>query len=910
MGEKVTQTGMDRSEESWLKKRLPGHWVVQLSLILVVCGSFFSILGAGLVYWSFARDLPRIITVEDYRPLGVTRIFGLKAVAQLPAPGSPFSSPEPTPSPAPSLTPIEIGEFYKERRYLIPYEKFPDHVVKAFISAEDDRFFEHGGINLISMLRASLANFRAGRVVQGGSTITQQVAKSLLLTPERSLSRKIKEVILASRIEKNLTKQQILYLYLNQIYLGHGAYGAQAASRTYFQKDIGQISIAEAALMAGMPQAPGKYSPLLNPKRAKERQLYVLRRMYENRFISEKQWAQATQEPLKVFQDDDLNNKYAPYYVEHLRRYLVEKYGEKAVYEDGITVYTPLQVDLAQAATRSLRDGLLQVDKRIGYRGIERHLAQPQEIEKFLSDQRRKLIEKKLGYQMLLADGRLDPIEAMKFGGIQSEAALLEPNELYPAVVTGFDPKRKTARVMVGAAKGELSFDRMKWARNWKDERSPIIPRFDSGLPSQVFHVGDVIWVSWVNSRPLGGVSKKEEPELSFALEQKPQIQGAVYSMDVSTGEVLAMVGGFDFMQSEFNRATQAQRQPGSAFKPIIYASALEKGFTPASIIVDSPIIFRDTEGTGAWKPNNYDEKFYGDTTFRQALIKSRNIPTVKIVQAVQVPYLIQYAKRLGINGQFNPDLSIALGSSAISLKDLTQVYALFPRLGRKVESIFVNQIQDRDGKVLEENKPAPLPAADEVFARIQQALARENASLSPVSSTPKIFPTYPLESDPDQVLDPRVAYVMTHLMKEVVSYGTGQEAKNLGRVSAGKTGTTNESLDTWFMGFTPHVVTGVWVGFDHAKPIGSSETGARVALPIWLNYMKAAVKSRTDVDFPVPPGVVFTSIDATTGKPVSQATPSSISEAFVSGSEPTQRTSQDSEAVESASDFFKEDTE
>jgi penicillin-binding protein 1A len=775
-------------------------WIVKIALVLTVCGTFLLILLGGAVYWHFAKDLPQIISVADYRPLGVTRVLAK----------------------GPSNEPIEIGEFFKERRYLIPYEKIPELIVRSFISAEDDRFFEHSGINIFSMVRASIANFKAGRVVQGGSTITQQVAKSLLLTPEKSFERKIKEIILASRIEQNLTKQQILYLYLNQIYLGHGAYGVQAASRMYFGKDISNITLAEASLLAGMPQAPGKYSPLLNPKRAKERQLYVLHRMVENRFIDQNQMMQAAAEPLRIFQEKDLNVKFAPYYVENIRKYLVEKYGEKAVYEEGLTVTVPLKSDVAEEAKKNVHDGLMQVDKRIGFRGPIQHLKTTEEIEKFLEGARLNIIEKRLGFQLFLPDGRLDLIEAMRNAGIQTDADLLEPDRLYQAVVTGFDDKKKAARVMIGAAKGELSITKMRWARPVRDDKNPLMSRPEPSLPSRIFKTGDVVWVSVVNKATALN-------EVAVALEQKPVIQGALVSLDVMTGEILSMVGGYDFEESEFNRATQASRQSGSAFKPIIYSSALEKGFTPASIIVDSPIVFKNTEGTSSWKPNNFEEKFYGDTTFRQALIKSRNIPTVKIVQAVTVPYLINYAKRLGMNSQFNTDLSISLGSASTSLLELTKIYALFPRLGRKINSILVSKIEDRDGKILEGVTNTPLPSVDVISSNISDLLLKENSTLLP-NMPKRNFPFFPLENDKDQLLDPRVAYVMTHLMKEVVNFGTGHEAKNLGRVAAGKTGTTNDSVDAWFIGFTPNVVTGVWVGFDNSRSIGPGETGARAA--------------------------------------------------------------------------------
>lgn len=864
-------------------------WIFKTVFMVCVGGTLFVMLIAGLVFWHFSRGLPRIISVADYRPLGVTRILGSNGKEN-----------------------TEIGEFFKERRYLIPYEKIPESVIHAFISAEDDRFFEHPGINILSIIRAAIANFKAGHVVQGGSTITQQVAKSLLLSTVKSFDRKIKEVILSGRIERNLTKQQILYLYLNQIYLGHGAYGVEAACKTYFKKDISEISVAESAMLAGMPQAPGKYSPLLNPKKAKERQLYVLRRMFENKYITQTQMTEAAALPLKIYGDEDINNKYASYLVEHIRKYLVEKYGEKAVYEDGLTVTVPTTPDLLKTATKSVRDGLLVVDKRIGYRGPLQHLKNSEEIEKFLEAQRVKLIERKVQYQLFLPDGRIDPIEAMHYAGFQSDVELLTTGEVYNAVVTGFDNKRRTAKVMIGAIKAELPIEQMRWARPARDEKNPTAFRPEPSLPSKIFQKGDVIQVSLVE---IHADKNGLEKEVIVALEQDPVIQGALFSMDAQNGNVLAMVGGYDFDQSEFNRATQAMRQPGSAFKPIIYASALEKGFTPASIIVDSPIVFKDSEGVGTWKPNNFEEKFYGDTTFRQALIKSRNIPTIKIVQAVQVPYLINYAKRIGMNAQFSSDLSISLGSASISLLELTKVYSLFPRLGRKITPVYFTKVVDRDGKVLEEALPKALPSAlPSIPVPSTEPSAAPSSGPGPasVAEAPKVvFPDYPLPEDPDQVLDPRVAYVMTNLMKEVVAFGTGHEAKNLGRLAAGKTGTTNDSIDTWFMGFTPNVVTGVWVGFDSQKSIGPNETGARVALPIWLSYMKEAVKPYPESEFTVPPGVVYASIDPNTGKLASPNSSSAIKEAFIEGTQPTAAGSQSSGSpAESQSDFFKEDRE
>jgi penicillin-binding protein 1A len=876
-----------KSDQRDPRRVVMGFVLISLLSLLVVAG-----LGAATL-WHFSHDLPKIITPEDYRPLTVTQVLSH------PAGKNGAAAPEAE----------VLGEFFKQRRYIVPYEKFPEVVVKAFISAEDDKFFEHPGINIMSLVRAAIANFRAGRVVQGGSTITQQVAKSFLYgntLAERSFSRKIRELILTYRIEKNLNKKQILYLYLNQIYLGHGAYGAQSAARTYFRKDVGAISVAEAALMAGMNQAPGKYSPLLNPKRAKERQLYVLKRMLENGYITQAQYTEASAQPLRIFHDEDLNTQYAGYLVEHIRRYLVETYGEKAVYEDGLTVTVPTSRELSLAAHRSVRDGLEAVDKRIGYRGPIQQLTSNEEIEKFLKDLRLSLIERRVHFLMFMPDGHMDPEQAMKSANVNSEAQLLVTGEHYQAVVTSLDEKRKSIGVLIGGVKGEIPFSRMSWARRIKDEKTGERPREPKNVGDVVAR-GDVVWAK---------VLENSEKGLTLGLSQEPQVQGALFSIEASTGYVLAMEGGYNFDASEFNRATQAQRQPGSSFKPLIYSAALEKGFTPATIIVDSPIVYEDTE-SGKWKPANFEEKFYGDTTFRQALIKSRNVPTIKILQAIQVPYVIDYVKRLGMSAKFNNDLSISLGSTAMSLLEMTKVYAVFARLGRRVNPIFITQVRDRDGKVLEEQAPQVLPAVVKIPPLEEPADGEPVATASPAAPinesarrAPFHLPKYPPADDPDQILDPRVAFVMTHLMSEVVSYGTGHEAKNLGRPAAGKTGTTSDYIDALFIGYTPHVVTGSWVGFDNQKPIGPGETGARAALPIWLGYMKDAVKGYPETDFVVPPQVVFTSIDAATGKLAPANSSTAIREAFIEGTQPTEVVEPGRAKPASQGDFFKEDTE
>ncbi len=841
---------------------------------LLIAGTLAGTLVVGAGLWFFSRGLPKIATVADYRPQGVTRIFADEGEKR-----------------------TLIGEFFKERRYLVEYEKIPEMVVSAFISAEDDAFFQHQGINPASILRAAIVNFKAGQVVQGGSTITQQVAKSLLLTPERSFSRKFKEVLLAAKMERDLSKQEILFLYLNQIYLGRGAYGVQAASQAYFSKDVSQLTLEEAALIAGLPQAPGKYGPHLNPDKAKKRQLYVLRRMHENNYISQAQMTEAAAKPVRISYEEDINQKFAPYLVEHIRRHLTEKFGEKALYEDALEVSVPSPVSLSIAATASVREGLRAIDKRRGYRGPVKRLKNQAEIEAFLGVARADAIRRAVPYMLFLPEGRIDPVAAMQEAGITDELSLLRDGDLYQAVVSVVDDKKKSASALVGGAKLEIPLEKMKWARAWIDGKSVGA---EPSAPSRVLRTGDVVWIR---------VTRQADRSWAAALEQEPQVQGALVSLDVNTGAVLAMVGGYDFTQSEFNRAIQAQRQPGSALKPLIYSAGLEKGFTPASVIIDAPLTFEEGEA-GKWRPANFEEKFYGDTTFRQALIKSRNVPTIRIVQEVGVSFLIDYMKRLGMTSEFPRDLSIALGSATVSPMELARVYSLFPRMGRQTEPVFFTSVKARDGKVLEENQLTALksPATPPPVEATEEGEGVAKAETPKVTGRAQLFlPSYPLPQDPGQILDPRVAYVMTHLMKEVVNYGTGYEAKSLGRPAAGKTGTTNDYLDAWFTGFTPQVVTVVWTGFDSQQPLGPGETGAKASLPIWLSFMKEAVKAFPTSDFAAPPGVVFATIDSNSGKGVPSSSSRAIREAFIEGTEPS-RQSAEAPASDSSGDFLKED--
>lgn len=781
---------------------------------------------AGVLYGyvTLKSEIPEINQVGDYRPLGVTQIISLDGEES-----------------------HVMAEFYKERRYLAAYEQIPTRVVQAFLSAEDSTFFEHGGINFAAIARAAMANFLAGHVVQGGSTITQQIAKSLYLSPERNLVRKIKELIVAIQLERNLTKEEILYLYLNQIYLGSGAYGVEAAARTYFQKSLGELTVAESALIAGLPTAPGKYSPLLNPKKAKERQLYVLSRMKENGYIGADEKIQAEQERIKIYVNDGTEKHLAPHLVEHIRRHLIQKYGEKALYEEALTVIVPSALRNYRFATQALQNGLEGYDQRKGYRGPLKKVPEP-DWAITEEELRKEITAEYFPFRYLVEEGSLD-----------LEGAILDYDPTYQKSITGKKVKalvtqvsqdEKYAVATIGLTQVTISLQDLRWAHPFDQ------PRREIKKVSDVLTPGDLIWVK---------LSERVDSGWKAKLSQIPEIEGALYSVDIQSGQILAMVGGYDFNQSQFNRAVQAKRQMGSTFKPVIYSAAIERGYTPATIIVDSPIVFEDAEN-GTWKPENYEEKFYGDTIFRQALINSRNIPTVKIVQDVRVESVIHQAKRLGLEGPFNRDLSISLGSATTSVQDLVHAFTAFPMGGKSFRAVLFDKIMDRDGRVLETSKDLPIESGN----------VEPGEGVTPSEFAPVI---------PGLRLDPRVAYVMSHLMKEVVQFGTAAKAKVIDRTLAGKTGTTQDFRDSWFIGFSPQVVTGVWVGFDEQKSMGWGETGSKLALPIWIDFMKEALSSYPNVDFDVPPGVSFVKIDPKTGKRSEKE--SAITEAFIAGTEP-----------------------
>jgi penicillin-binding protein 1A len=737
--------------------------VVTLGLAAAVAG----VVGF-LVLREIRKDLPPVDQLAAYRPAVATQVY---------ASGGEL-----------------VGEFFLEKRYLVPLDRIPLVVRQAFISAEDSNFYRHRGVDIASIARAFVNNLFAGEVVQGGSTITQQVVKSLLLTPERSYERKIKEVLLSLRLEGQFSKDEILYLYLNQIYLGAGAYGVAAAAQVYFNKNIEDVTLPEAALLAGLPQAPSRTSPIHHEKRARARELYVLSRMEVDGYISHEQGENAARIPVHVVLGQGRQSyANAPDYLEYVRRLLEDRYGNRGPYELGLRIDTSLDMRMQHIAEQAVRSGLKALDRRRGYRGALRRLSES-EARPFLEQQERTLPK---GGPVVGAS-----VEALV---IRSSADQL--------------------RLRIGTAEAEMPAAGLSWARGWK---------------AASFRPGDVVLVK---------IEKIVTPGRSFevSLDQEPDAEGAFLALDANTGYVRAMVGGYDYSRSQFNRAIQALRQPGSAFKPLVYAAAFDHGFTPASIVVDSPISFEDGSNK-IWKPENYEQEFRGPTRLREALVHSINVVTVKVAQEIGLSYLISYLPRFGFDRPFPRNLSIALGSSEVTLLELVRAYDAFATGGKLYDPIFITKITDSAGAVVEERKPYY-----------------------------------------EQALSPETAYLITSVLKSVIDRGTGHRARVLARPAAGKTGTTNDQMDAWFIGFTPELVAGAWVGFDEKRTLGKEETGGRAAVPIWLEFMQGATEDQPVNDFPIPDGIVFVNIDTKTGLRAAPGDDNLMLECFRRGSEPGQ---------------------
>jgi len=764
----------------------------QISLLGLGAAILIGGLTVGGLLWHLSNDLPVLEQLGTYQPSLVTQVYSTDQ--QL------------------------IGQFFIERRILTPVAEIPERLRRAVIAVEDVRFFEHPGLDYIGMLRAAWTNVRRGGKVEGASTITQQLARSLFLSSERTFDRKVRELILAYKMELVLTKEQILELYLNQIYFGQGAYGVASAAQTYFGKDLSALTVGEAAFLAGLPKSPNHYSPFKAYDRAKKRQEHVLARMEEAKFLTTAEREEAAAETLNFRRPGA--EQAAPYFVEYVRQLLVAKYGEAMVYKGGLKVYTTLNMKMQKAAEAAFADGLRELDKRQGWRGPLR---------------------------MVDVTAPALPIVAA------ATDQALKPGDYREGFVT------KVAKdyylVQVGTTAAKLAFDDMAWAKRrltGLDTAKDVV--INQNL-KQVLKPGDVIEVM---------VKSLDHGTVQLQLEQTPLVEGGLIALEPGKGAIRAMVGGYDFGRSEYNRAVQAHRQPGSAFKPLIYATALSQGMSPASVILDAPVVYEQDQDEKTWKPENYGRKIHGMVSLRDALAHSHNLATVRLLDKVGVKNVIDFAKTVGVTSPLAADLSLGLGSSSVGLLELTSAYSVLLNQGSRVEPYAILVVKDNAGKVLEQAEPQALP-----------------------------------------VISKETAYLITNMMEDVIQKGTGQAAKVIGRPIAGKTGTTDEFINAWFIGGAPNLVAGIYVGFDDRRSLGETESGAHAALPIWVNFMREALKPLPVVAFTIPEGITFVKVDPTTGllEDDQEGQPSTV-ELFTKGSEPTQATQRRLDPI----DFYKLD--
>ncbi len=783
------------------------RWGVRL-LVAAALSILFGAVVVGVILLYFNSGLPPIDRLSEYRPPQVTRMVDSRGVV--------------------------VAELFEERRTVVPFGSIPVHVRNAFLAAEDADFYKHKGLDFPGLLRAFWANLKAGRVVQGGSTITQQVIKTFILGPERSYSRKIRELLLAFRLESNLTKDEILYLYMNQIYFGHGSYGVQEASRFYFGKDVSELSLAEGATLASLPKSPGRYSPVRHPERARKRRSWVLDQMLRNKMLPADQIETAKEAELVTAGRSVDFFELAPYYAEHCRRVLEKRLGRDRLYRGGLRVEMALDLNLQRHARSSVQDGLRAIDRRQGYRGPLGRI----------SSERLDQIRQQLRPD--LRAGRIWSLvkrEQDSDDGAGPEAAwkarTLEPVEglrvIVPVVAVDGEGKRAIARVDLGASRAPLDLERVKWARRFSPVKRTRTPK----SVAEVVSVGDVLEVE------LDAVGPDR---LSVRLGQPPLVQGALVAIDPVSRRVLAMVGGSDFRRTSLIRAVQSRRQPGSAFKPIVYAAAVQAGaVTPATILMDTPEVYRSSLRGKAWKPLNYERVFVGPVSVRHALAHSINTVAVKVAADLGPAAVIRMAHSLGIESDLRRNLSIALGSSEVTPLELTNAYTTFAAGGKVAEPQFIVRVAGPDGEEIE------LP-----------------------------------EHRESQAIDPAVAYVITSLLRSAVEDGTGKKARSLGRPVAGKTGTANQQRDGWFVGFSPGLVCGVWVGFDDHSRMGKGwAAGSGTALPIWIQFMEEALEGKPRMNFPAPPEVVFARVDPENGLLAPPRMAGARFEVFLAGSEP-----------------------
>jgi len=750
------------------------HRIIKNIFILVLSIGLLSAFSILTVLWAFSNNLPDYKFLKNYKPSVSSKVYS--GDGEL------------------------VNDFSSEKRIFVPYKSISEKVIKAFLSAEDKNFYSHPGVDAKGVLRAiinNISNVIASRRLEGASTITQQVAKNFLLTNEVSLNRKIKEAILAFRIERALSKERILELYLNQIYLGEGAYGVASASLEYFDKSISELNYEEAALLAALPKAPSRYNPYKNIELAKFRRDLVINNLFENNYINKKNQEELLLKKIILKKRKKIFTEDTSYYVEDIRKDVVEKLGFDKVYKQGLNISTPINVGLQKIATASLRQGLIEYDKRKGWRGA---LTNIKKLEKWNKEVDKFRLERSINWDLAIVE-KID-----KFS-IEIETEYKK--------------------------KGIIKYENISWIK--KDFK-------------EILKIGDVIYVENINKN-------------IFALRQLPVVNGGIVVMDPFTGRVLALSGGFSFKKSEFNRATQALRQPGSAFKPFIYALALENGYTPSTLILDAPLVLEQGTDLKVWKPENYGKKFYGPSTLRMGLEKSRNLMTVRIAQDLGLKKIVNFSKKLGIYENPSELLSISLGSAETTLLKLTSAYSSFVNGGKLVKPIMIDRIQDSEGVTIFNNEMRECINCDQI------------SHLS--DNYPKIKDKF------EQIFSPQTAYQITSILEGTVQNGTGKNLKDLNLDLAGKTGTTNGNTDTWFVGFTSKLAIGVYVGSDNPKSLGRYETGAKTALPIFKSFVKKAVKKEDAKPFKVAKNILMKVIDPVTGKKAEIGTRTTIIEAY-----------------------------
>ncbi len=775
--------------------------LLSLGLLVIAVGAVIVL----LVLSHYSQNLPDYSGLKDYQPPILTRIYADDGRM--------------------------MATIAAEQRIFVPMAAIPKRVSSAFLSAEDQNFYQHGGVDFSGIVRAVIVNLqnvgRSRRPV-GASTITQQVAKNMLLGNEVSISRKVREMILAVRLEKSLSKDRILEIYLNEIFLGNRSYGIAAAALNYFNKSLDELTISEAAYLAALPKAPNNYHPTTNAEAAVARRNWVIGRMAEDAYVTADEKAIALKEPLQVRSRDEAETVTADYFAEEVRRQLIAQFTEKEVLESGLAVKTSLDPHLQDIATRALRNGLIDFDRRQrGWRGPVAHL--------------------QTVYNWQVALKKIPPPPG---GEDWQLAVVLAHTKAGTAEIAVIDGKR-----------GVIPWSELSWARRElpDDKFGPPIKK-----PADVVNVGDVVMVEAVKTASDG----KAYPDGTYTLRQVPVVQGALVALDPHTGRVYAMSGGFSSRISQFNRATQAERQPGSAFKPFVYMAALDKGFTPASLILDAPFEYVQGPGLPLWRPENYSQQFYGATPLRVGIEKSRNVMTVRLANSIGMKPVIETAKKFGVVEDMPNLLSFALGAKETTVLRLATAYGMIVNGGKKIMPSLIDRVQDRNGRT--------------IWRQDGRNCAGCLASFwNPAAPVPEI---------PDlreQVQDPRTAYQMTSILEGVVQRGTAARLKSLGFPLAGKTGTTNESKDAWFVGFTPDLVCGVFIGFDDPKPLGSHETGASVAVPVFSSFMSEAMKDKPGIPFRVPPGLRMVRVDPETEALAPPSNKNAIWEAFIPGTEP-----------------------